>query len=834
MSIPPPNISEFAQCLMNDIQAAQVGVKDLQFHKDDPATAVGHQILQACEIFNSEIKKQDFKTLDQKQITDITSFSTDCLQKIRSSIDNNELQLGPKIQIFLQTAERLEKLLNSFQKILSHHDAMDTFEKLIFDKEPWAEIEFISLIGSKNPWAEEKLIQYAAQRNPFAMQVLLHEVKNPKCIIACKDVPGFCEEIAHLFDRNNRIDLQMDGVHLLQVLVGQVSEEWVQNFLKEVMVKPLDSQVTNKIMEVLHAPLLKGWLQSELVKGSCLQEAWALNCLYYLLEYCQLKQSDHHSFQQIQEITDLLIKQSEGNIRLQQRLLCWAALLSAEDKFRVRLNKAISLGELCNKYYPTPGFVTNCLDRLDRFKSKLEKSNLKFTPASFLLRYYFFLMVLQREERLIDVLSGDYNPKDYQSPAVSDCFSEVKQIMLGSFLDSDSDLFKPEMAELVNGLADEGVQFLCPKISLDRIGNTPLNVKYLVGETSVAKWVRDNCVAHSSGMRLPPLIDSKEKISPILFAERNARLKVAYGDEVVDSRCFPALGMVDLHGGQFNILSYFLGEDCPLDPFHSLRFTYNEGGNCLVGKKGGNPYAIIGNDAAALNLHFLKKEIAALGFRKVSDKRWERGESYPAEKCDLNEKDLRLLFGLDLGIPPEDIYLVENPQYHLDVAMTILDEKTVVVNDSVQALEVWEKYAEQKMATSGFLYNEARYRERLQNLRKRAKAFKQHEDLTAKQLKAQRFTVIRIGGVFEDLFEDVPKNHRINSFNCVTFTSPVGHRNMIAMNCDPFFKAHYEEVLETHMPKKCRIHYLDLNESRNLLALGGGVHCMMRPLAKST
>ncbi len=54
------------------------------------------------------------------------------------------------------------------------------------------------------------------------------------------------------------------------------------------------------------------------------------------------------------------------------------------------------------------------------------------------------------------------------------------------------------------------------------------------------------------------------------------------------------------------------------------------------------------------------------------------------------------------------------------------------------------------------------------------------------------------------------------------------------MDCEPLFKDIFAKMIHENVPDVDRIHYLDEMESRNLLSRGGGVHCMMRPLAKST
>lgn len=543
-----------------------------------------------------------------------------------------------------------------------------------------------------------------------------------------------------------------------------------------------------------------------------------MNTIYQLLKDCQDGS--------IKEIINELISHSKGNILLQQRLLCLAAFLPHNNIFR----SLLVTQSLCVNYYPNSQSLIDSLGRLERFKKRLEQIDSKYHLLSFLLQYHGCLMILKREQRLIDVLNNNFEPKDYQSPAISDCFPQTEWMLLGTILGPDRRSLHPQLTKFIKDLAAEGINFECPLFYRKTLTEKPSNVLLLPGETGAGIWLRDSCIAHTSGMRIPNFICSPAaEISPWLLKVRESRVKEGCHEKYINQVPFGTIGTFHEPVTQFEMVSYFLGGMSHSDPFHDLCFTYNEGGNCLIGEVNKETYAIIGKDAFALNLQLLREELAALGFRKLSNGKWEKTKPYDALDCNLDEQDLRLLFSLDLGILPKNIHFVENPDYHLDVSMAILNEKTVIVNDSVDAVRVWEEYAKQTISSPSFRYDSKRYQKRLEKLKSRAAFCKQHEDLMAKQLTDQHFNVIRVGGRFANLFEDVPGNYSTNLFNFLTITSLEDRRIVIGMDTEEFFINHFKESILKHIPEVDATYYLNADLSRYLTELSGGVHCLMRP-----
>ena len=172
-----------------------------------------------------------------------------------------------------------------------------------------------------------------------------------------------------------------------------------------------------------------------------------------------------------------------------------------------------------------------------------------------------------------------------------------------------------------------------------------------------------------------------------------------------------------------------------------------EGGNVLIGKEKGRPYALIGRDTVEYNLRALKKEFAEIGFVKGDRGNWVLGDPYQVDESKFDEEDLRFLFAKDLGLDfSRQIIYVEQPEYHLDVSMTILDGKTIAVNHSGMALDVWDEYASKKMLEPDFEFDRDIYPRTLHKITEIAAYTQQYEDAAAADLEKQGFNVVRVGG----------------------------------------------------------------------------------------
>jgi hypothetical protein len=100
--------------------------------------------------------------------------------------------------------------------------------------------------------------------------------------------------------------------------------------------------------------------------------------------------------------------------------------------------------------------------------------------------------------------------------------------------------------------------------------------------------------------------------------------------------------------------------------------TYLEGGNVLLGTlPGGEPYALVGRDSAAVSRAVLERH---------------RGRA-------VHEAEVIAAMAADLAVPPARLFLVEQPWvFHLDMAMTLLAPGTVVLNDALEAFRLQTRW----------------------------------------------------------------------------------------------------------------------------------------------
>lgn len=130
MSIPPPSLNQFAECLVKEITSVNINVRQLQranegTREEKRATQVVYDVIkQVCAELDEGFKSKDFAHLNSKAISDLTSLSSGCIQRIKSSVQAQQGQLGKNAENLSKPIETLEILLTSFEQVLSHRDGI--------------------------------------------------------------------------------------------------------------------------------------------------------------------------------------------------------------------------------------------------------------------------------------------------------------------------------------------------------------------------------------------------------------------------------------------------------------------------------------------------------------------------------------------------------------------------------------------------------------------------------------------------------------------------------------------------------------------------------------
>ena len=242
--------------------------------------------------------------------------------------------------------------------------------------------------------------------------------------------------------------------------------------------------------------------------------------------------------------------------------------------------------------------------------------------------------------------------------------------------------------------------------------------------------------------------------------------------------------------------------DCQI----SMNLGYNEGGNCLFGQDRNGPYAILGLDSFAASKHLMERSLQELG-----------------QNRNLTEEEVKIALAIDLEIPVERIYFIEQPgEFHLDMSMAIIGNKKILLNDSVLAHEQFKNHPRR---TEGM--EPKRIEEMNESDLANAKKKKEFEDKIERQLKAQGFSVVRCAGKFWANGVQV-----MNFFNMISGTNQQGQSFIIGMGCvDEDYESKFKRIIHRHIPiPDQNIHFLNREASELLLEGNGGGSCVVKSI----
>jgi hypothetical protein len=256
-----------------------------------------------------------------------------------------------------------------------------------------------------------------------------------------------------------------------------------------------------------------------------------------------------------------------------------------------------------------------------------------------------------------------------------------------------------------------------------------------------------------------------------------------------------------------------------------MNLTYNEGGNTLIGQRASGPYVIIGKDSYDVSKKFMEKDLG----RQMSD------------------EEVRMAFAVDYGVSKESVYFVEQPgDFHLDMSMAIVGENTILLNDAVEAQNLFAKNQDEwlqelakdvreeaeknpvyagnrQMIEQGIAYTMSNFEQYQNEEIRQAKTRKQLEDIAEQDLIKQGFKVVRVPG----RFHYNARQPAMNLFNFVGVKTPNGKNIVVSLGCiNKEFEKHFEQALTANSNQKIdAFHYLSLVPSQDCLLRGGGISC---------
>ncbi|MBI1733921.1 MAG: hypothetical protein HYR51_01995 [Candidatus Rokubacteria bacterium] len=253
--------------------------------------------------------------------------------------------------------------------------------------------------------------------------------------------------------------------------------------------------------------------------------------------------------------------------------------------------------------------------------------------------------------------------------------------------------------------------------------------------------------------------------------------------------------------------------------------TYLEGGNVLVGRlPGGEPYALVGRDSAAVSRALLERHAGRA----------------------LDEADVVAAMARDLGVAPNRLYLVEQPGvFHLDMALTLLRPGTVVMNDAFEAFklqshwlredyEAWRPRRETFASGAAYAKEYAAWREAgddldrtIGRLWKYAERFARGEARALADLEAAGLRVLRLPGRF--LHTARPWDRDVMNFlNGEAGTSARGGTFFMTQGGDPRAERLIARLLLAPETGLDRVYFAPRLASRDTLWEKGAVGCRVK------
>ncbi|MFS8067442.1 MAG: PAAR domain-containing protein [Byssovorax sp.] len=330
----------------------------------------------------------------------------------------------------------------------------------------------------------------------------------------------------------------------------------------------------------------------------------------------------------------------------------------------------------------------------------------------------------------------------------------------------------------------------------------------------ITTWTEDDQERKEGVVTVPALLDDPGSIGPFVTADRKRRASL---EGIAPLRGIQ-LGVVNATGSQRSAAAQALATGLPVVQARS----YAEGGNTLMGQReDGRPFAIVGYDTQAVTRRNMDST------EGLVDGRQHMG------------KEAQKLVAADLGVNPKDVIFVEQPAFHIDMAMMPLPGgRGVVVNDSMEAARLqtgWlrEEY-ESKRPPPGAPQSDVddwaklgnKYDENIKAIGERASARAPLEGLAARQLEEKGLTVYRVAGSFDDQRNAALQGTRMNFLNSERGIAPDGTRYYIGLAGNPAAEQYFMNQMRA-IPSGIESFYFvgTPKDSDETLKMQGGISC---------
>lgn len=239
----------------------------------------------------------------------------------------------------------------------------------------------------------------------------------------------------------------------------------------------------------------------------------------------------------------------------------------------------------------------------------------------------------------------------------------------------------------------------------------------------------------------------------------------------------------------------------------SVNFGYDEGGNSLIGvDSSGRKYVIMGVDSFKATKEAIRRDMQNRGIEITIDNRV-----------------IYELIARDYGIDVKELHIVSQPGvFHLDMAMHIVGDRIVLLNDSVLAAAYMEQEATEKIDVDVYTR-----RAMTSSMFTKADIVARDETKVQQQLIAKGFIVERLPSNVANPYKESSEYHQINLLNHLSLliNDDPPKKLIITQWAPEAFQKRFIELMQRLHGREVVIEFLPQEWSQKSLACSGGVLC---------
>ena len=370
---------------------------------------------------------------------------------------------------------------------------------------------------------------------------------------------------------------------------------------------------------------------------------------------------------------------------------------------------------------------------------------------------------------------------------------------------------------------------------------------------SCSTWVRDLCIVAAdkkdrNTFLIPRMTGPKEtNVGQISSAQHEkVRLRSKDPENFIPLEMSIG-GRISFNGEQMGFLDHLIHSQSSLKNIQ-LCSSFFEGGNLKVGCDAqGSRYVIAGDYVHFTNSELLRKDCYRLGIARspsgtfyLLEESLDKKSAPESAAPKLSLKEVKKMMAADLGVSSDHLYVVTQGRYHIDMCLSVGENKVVLLNDSSDALLLQQRRWEQLG-----IEPEDKYFEQLKAYTKKIKVY---EDLMEEDLKKQGFQVKRFAGLLysDSLLPSTEKdtfkpNYDVNFFNHISFAAPshgdFKRSGVLALHIPEDLKDYFQSFLLNHytdppIDQKVEVVYCSEETSSDYAEAGAGATCATQTLFK--